>query len=349
MASTAQWPANSESSSARPSTSATWNLARRRASSGAHQRSSTGHGPAQPTISINPPGSAGPFSSRRLAGSPVNSSRALTPTGAPDRSSTTAGSGWASTSAGAGRGKRPGQGGRAAGGRLARFRPPVERVVPPVTASGGIPAASSSAGEVVACADSAARAGVPARVELEALWAGVGAGLRAGTELGARARLGGRFRAGVGSGAGVGSKAEVGSEAALEAEAALGSRAWVGLEAEVGLGAGAGVEVDVGVGFEAGVGFETKVGARSGIKARFGPDTAVGDGAGVARAGSGVGTDGGADREAGAEDRLAAAADDRHAARSDTEADVATGGDVAPVEVAARAAARDRTEPEWES
>ena len=53
MASTAQWPPASASSSARPSASATWNRALRRVSSGAHQRSSAGHGPAQPVIVIS--------------------------------------------------------------------------------------------------------------------------------------------------------------------------------------------------------------------------------------------------------------------------------------------------------
>ena len=66
------------------------------------------------------PGPAGDLDGGGLArpaarpGRPVSSRRALTPTGRPSASSTTAGSGWGSTRAGAGLGSRPGQGGSAA-------------------------------------------------------------------------------------------------------------------------------------------------------------------------------------------------------------------------------------------
>ena len=106
MASIAQCPETSESRRARPSSRTTWNRARRRASAGAHHRSSTGQGPAHPTISTGAPASMS-----RKAGSPVSSSRALTPTGARSPSSTTAGKVCERTRAGAGRGNRPGQGG----------------------------------------------------------------------------------------------------------------------------------------------------------------------------------------------------------------------------------------------
>ena len=122
MASTAQWPAASESSSARPSAG--------------RPGTGPGGGPRPAPTSARRPATARPSRRSRRgrpvpidqAGrrSPVSSSRALTPTGCRSASSTTAGRACGRTRAGAGRGSRPGQGGIGTG----RLAPPPRRGLP---------------------------------------------------------------------------------------------------------------------------------------------------------------------------------------------------------------------------
>src|SRR5690606_8507106 len=91
----------------------TWNLARRRARPGSHERSSAGHGPVHPVTAAARPRTAS------TAGGADTSHRADTETAEPDAWSSSAAGGDTGTAAGAGPVTRPGHGpaGRSAGGR----------------------------------------------------------------------------------------------------------------------------------------------------------------------------------------------------------------------------------------
>src|SRR5262250_847279 len=99
LASICQRPSCTAASHAAPSSVTSWNLARRRAACGRHQRSATGHGPAQAVIASHGP----PWADIR-AGGAETWARPVTVTGAPVPSATLAGSGSRHTVAGTGAG-----------------------------------------------------------------------------------------------------------------------------------------------------------------------------------------------------------------------------------------------------
>src|ERR1700744_2805014 len=100
-----------------PSPVTSWNRARRLACPLSHQRSVTGHGPAQAVMAIHGPGPA-----VSASGDADTTARPVTVTGAPDASTTRAGSGAGYTVAGAGGGIPAGHG-RSAGLRPSRTSP----------------------------------------------------------------------------------------------------------------------------------------------------------------------------------------------------------------------------------
>lgn len=134
MASRCQRPCSRTRRWAVPSPSSTCNRARRLAAAGSHQRSSAGHGPAQPTT---PTGELPATCNTKREGTDVHLPRPVTPIVTPSgpSSSTGIGTGW--TSAGEGAGSRPGQGGSPSapaateGRRPDRARPDVRFPSPP--------------------------------------------------------------------------------------------------------------------------------------------------------------------------------------------------------------------------
>jgi len=84
-ASISQRPSCTAASQARPSPVSSWNRARRRAAAGSHQRSDSGHGPAQAVIR-----SGGSPSAASQAGAAEMTQRPVTVTAAPASSVTSA-------------------------------------------------------------------------------------------------------------------------------------------------------------------------------------------------------------------------------------------------------------------
>jgi hypothetical protein len=97
------WTAASQ---ARPSSVSSWNRARRRAAAGSHQRSDSGHGPAQPVIR-----SGGWASAASQAGAAESTHRPVTVTASPASSVTSASRAKGYTTPGAAPMIRPGHGG----------------------------------------------------------------------------------------------------------------------------------------------------------------------------------------------------------------------------------------------